>query len=745
MSLSGITFGGLSSGLDTDSIISRLVELESIPITRIQTQQAALTQKRGLYTQLGSKLQALSAAGIALNGANSFNIVQSSSSKSEVATVSATEGTFPGTYSLQVSKLAQSNKISSSAQANASDPLGLSGKMTVNGKGVTIEATDSLRSIASKINATGGITASIIDGGAGAAYLTLTSSQSGSASKIQLGDLDGNVAQALGLANGTLDYRETITGGSTSVGLSSKTTALGSQLGLSGLGTQTFSLNGQAISVDLESTSLQDLAATINTSGSGATASVRSVTENGNTVFKLDLTGVTTYDDSEGVLQGLGILQRGFGNQLVAAQNAEYKIDGVSLTSATNTISNVIPGATITLLKGNETTPETSTLTFSKDDAAVKAKIKDFVNAYNSVVDFVRSTTSFDKETFVSGPLFGDSLVQQVEAALGNTFFSSLSGVSTSFTSMAQLGMSFDDQGKIEVNETTLSKAISTNTAAVSNLFKAFGTSTTSALSYVTSSSKTKSSGAAGYAVHVTQAAIQHSLQGQSTQTSPLASQEVLTFGGSLFGSKTYTLTLEEGLTQQQVVDKINSDSKLKDLVTATINGDKLEITSKRYGSNSQFTVGSDKAPDGSQSGIGTPVTLATGTDIVGTINGEDATGSGQVLIGKSGNAMTDGLQIMYTGNTTGLIGTMTYSKGIAPLMSELVSSYTDSVNGIIGGAAKSIDSQIETMTQSVSTMQERLKSYQGSLKLKFAKMEQAMSQLQSQSSTLSAMFAKKS
>ncbi|WP_218275347.1 hypothetical protein, partial [Pseudomonas sp. GP01-A4] len=70
------------------------------------------------------------------------------------------------------------------------------------------------------------------------------------------------------------------------------------------------------------------------------------------------------------------------------------------------------------------------------------------------------------------------------------------------------------------------------------------------------------------------------------------------------------------------------------------------------------------------------------GLDVQGTINGEPATGSGQFLPGNTGNAKTEGLQIQYTGATTGAVGSITFSQGVSMVASGLANSFTDTVNG---------------------------------------------------------------
>jgi flagellar hook-associated protein 2 len=729
--LAGISFGGLSSGIDTQSITDRLLQLEAIPAQRLQRQAQAMQQRRSVLDQLKSQVQALSSAATTLNTAGTFNPVKATSSKTEVATITADSTALAGNYNLSVSKLAQAQKISSTAQANTNDPLGLTGKLVVNGKGITIDASDSLRAIAQKINGTGsGATASVIDGGTGQAFLTLTSNQTGATNKIQIGDLDGNVASALGLANGALAYREPITGGATSAAVASNSTNLGTMMGLTGLGTQSFTLNGTAISVNLDSTNLQGLANAINTSGSGAVATVRSVSQNGSTVYKLDISGLTSNGDADGVLQGLGVLQAGYGNPLIAAQDAQYSVDGVNMTSASNTVTSVIPGATLTLLKANETTPETSTLSLTRDDSKIKDSVKEFMNAYNAMVDFVKNNSQFDKDTFQTGALFGDPVARSVEASISNLVFNNIDGAGQ-YKNLAAIGFGFDKDGKLELNETTLDNAIRDNNADVARLFRSTGVSTNSQLSFVLGSSKTKQSSGAGYAVNITTAASQHQFTGEAAQTGPLTSQEALTFNGALLGNSNYLVILDAGMTQSQIVDKINNDSKLKDLVSATLDAGKLVITSKRFGSGQQFTVTTDKGTTGS--GLGTAVATKTGTDVAGTINGEAATGAGQVLTGNSNNANTDGFQVLYSGSATGAIGSVTFSKGVAPRMADLVNGFTDTVNGLFKSSDDSLNSSIETINDSITAINERIERKRQELTLRFARMEESISKLQSQ------------
>jgi len=744
-SLSGITFSGIGSGIDSDSIIERLIQLEQIPITRMQSQQAVLTQRMGLMSALRGQISNFQSASNALNSLSAFQNVTARSSAETVATISSGAGAVQGIYQLAVSKLAQAHKVSSTAQADSTSALGMTGSFVINGKGVSVSATDTLTSIAQKINDTNsGVTASLINGGANNTYLTLSSNSTGASKAMQVADLSGSILSTLGVLSGAAAIREEVTNGATSYAFSSSSTAVGSLLGLSGLGPTTINVNGFDVGVDLSSQSLQDIANAINLAGTGATATVRSVTSGNSTTYKLDIVGgsTPTFADPDGTLGALGVLQTGFGTQLVAAQDAEYSLDGVNFTSASNSVSNVISGVTFQLLKANETTPETSLLTLTQDNEAIKSKIQEFKNAFNSVVDFIKGNSQFDKETFQAGPLFGDSVARQVEQVLSDQLFTQVEGLTSAFTNLTQIGFSFDSNGMLELDESMLDNALATDTIAVGNLFRARGEAVGGSLAFVSSSDKTVPTGSGVYSVVITQIATTGSYQAEMAQSSPSATTETLTFNGALFGNTPYQLVLSSGSDLAANIASINNDSKLKDLVVASNDGGRLLLTSKKYGTSGNFTVTSDQAAAADNSGIGNASlgVAVTGVDVAGTINGEAANGAGQFLTGTSGNATTDGLQIQYTGNTLGAVGEIKFTKGIGALAAGLVSQFNDAVNGLIPANDKSLQDQFETLSQSIESLQARLTLKEQDLRRRFAAMEQAISSMQGQQQQLAAM-----
>lgn len=742
-SLSGISFTGLASGIDSQSIVSQLMQIEALPLQRMQQQQALLTQRQSLLAQFKSILVGFNSSASALNTAASFNPIKASSSDTEVANVTASSSAVAGTYNLEVSKLATTNKISSTAQSSTTTALGYSGSFVVNGRAVTVEASDTLTSIAGKINSAGsGVTASVINGGANSAYLTITSGSSGASNAVQIANLSGTALSSLGFTTGAASFRDQVDADSVrSYGFSSASTVLSSLIGTSASGT--FDIGTATISIDFATDSLQDIANKINAdSNSNATALVVAVTKNGKTTQKLEITGnggaLPTITDTSGLLEAIGFYKRAFSNELVGAQDAEYTLDGFSFTNSSNTISDLIPGATVTLLKANATTPEKSTLTFSKDTAAISSSFSGLVSAYNDVVSYIKQTSSFDPETFASGPLFGDSSVAQVESTLSSLIFRTVG--TGSLKNLAQIGFSFDKDGKLELDKSKLEQALSSDPEGVRRLMMAVGESTSNDLKFVTGTSLTQNSGPGGFSVNITQVATKGSMLATVVQSSSNTLGETLTFGGSLFNNTDYSLIVPIGADQSTLVNLINNDSKLKDLVVASVDGSgALKIDSKKWGTSGNFTVVSNLDAAADNSGIGTSGgTFTSGLNVEGTINGEVATGNGQFLSGAVGTSV-EGLQLQYTGTATGSVGSITYQRGVAAELSFGLNTFTDTVNGLLVTTDKTLQSQIDDISNRMANLQEQLKLRQSYLQQKFLAMERAVAAMQSQQAQLGA------
>lgn len=733
---SGIRFSGLASGIDVESIINQLVSLEQAPIQRLRAQSAQIQARQTIFGQFKSSLQAFNTAASSLSIPAAFSLNQASVSDDTLLGVSVTDSAVPGTYAVNVTQMAKAHKLTSAAQTNTTTALGYAGEFLVNGKKVSVTAEDTLSTIAGKVNALGvGVSANVIDGGAGQAYLVFGATKTGKANEVRVTDVTGGIAHGLGLINNLKSIRDLSGTVASSASFTSSSATLANMTGSSVSGNLT--LGTDVIAFDTATDSIQTLADKINATGNHS-ASVVTEKVDGSDVFRLKLDSSAwpaNYADPGNLLGILGVTKDGISNEVTAATDALLTVDGVSLSSASNTLSNVVGGMTLTLKKEGS-----SSVQVSQDNSAIKKKFTDFQKAFNDIIGFIRSNTQLDPETYQTGALFGDQSVTQVESTLNTMLFDNLG--TGAFKTLADIGFSLDDQGKLKLDETKLDSAIANKLPDLKSLMVASGSSINPSIKFVSGGSLSVASGPGGYAIDITQAATKGTVSANTAFTTNSSVAETLTFDGSLFGSGPVNLFVPTGSSLTSLIDLINKDSRLKDLVVASNDGGKLKVESKRFGTAGNFSIVSDQAEAADNSGIGTGGGVAVaGLDVAGTINGEAATGSGQFLLGKSGNKTTDGLQIQYTGTTTGSVGTLVYNRGVAAMANYRVNSFTDSVNGLLTSVDKTYTDQIQDIDDRISSLQKLISLREESLRSKFLAMEQAMSAAQAQGAQLSAML----
>jgi flagellar hook-associated protein 2 len=215
-----------------------------------------------------------------------------------------------------------------------------------------------------------------------------------------------------------------------------------------------------------------------------------------------------------------------------------------------------------------------------------------------------------------------------------------------------------------------------------------------------------------------------------------------LTFSGNLFPQGNVALTLSQGNTLAQTIAQINTDNQLNSAIVASqdSSGD-LVLTSTGYGSNQSFSVLSNVSGTGG-TGIGTTTLTGSGLDVAGTINGEAATGLGQTLIGKSGNANTDGLELTISAATPGDYGTVSVSNGVGVGLNQLLNNITNTSTGSIANAENAINTELSTDQTQEATNTTSIQAYQTQLETEFATMESSVASLQAQGNALSAEVA---
>jgi flagellar hook-associated protein 2 len=236
--------------------------------------------------------------------------------------------------------------------------------------------------------------------------------------------------------------------------------------------------------------------------------------------------------------------------ELVAGADASIVVDGVTTTSADNTVDDVISGVTLNLLKAD--TDTTITLNVDRDLDMIMEKISAFVDAYNEVASYIQQQQSYDNdEEETGGILFGDGTLSSVKSDITSTLIQSVWGVSSEYSMMGLVGINLDNEGQLSIDSDKLEGYLKTNFNDVRNLFAANGSTNGGTIDYISHSRDTQ---AGEYTVNITTAAT------QSTSTSDngtVGENETLTITD---GDKVAEIDLTTGMTLSGIKNAINSE-----------------------------------------------------------------------------------------------------------------------------------------------------------------------------------------
>ncbi|MGH8231026.1 MAG: flagellar filament capping protein FliD [Steroidobacteraceae bacterium] len=252
-----------------------------------------------------------------------------------------------------------------------------------------------------------------------------------------------------------------------------------------GAGTLTLSLGGTSfnVAIDAGNDTLAGIAAAINSAAGnpGIGATVLQGSDGAHLVLSSSLTGAAntiqvTETDAGNALAALTYAPGNAGNytQQAAAQDAAFSISGVAYTSSSNAVTSALNGVTLNLLTTTAagTTP---TLTISNDTATISANIGNFVSAYNTLITAIGPLASYNATTNTAGPLLGNAIYSGTTNQLQQALHSLVNTGSSTYNSLASIGITTNPDGTLSVNNGTLSNALSTNFGAVSQLFSGSG------------------------------------------------------------------------------------------------------------------------------------------------------------------------------------------------------------------------------------------------------------------------------
>ena len=212
---SPITFTNLASGLDTASIVQKLVQIKSVTLNSLNTKKTALTDKQTAYNTLAAKMGTLqSAAGFLGKNTTFKNSVAASVDQSSVLSATAASGSLLASYNVTVLNRSSATRLTSGAAISSGSGMdttavlngasGLAttlssatGSFTINGTAINYDASkDTLTDIVARINGSGAGVNAMYDKLADKMILT---NRTNGATGISVADVTGNLGAALNM------------------------------------------------------------------------------------------------------------------------------------------------------------------------------------------------------------------------------------------------------------------------------------------------------------------------------------------------------------------------------------------------------------------------------------------------------------------------------------------------------------------------------------------------------------------
>lgn len=652
-----LTSAGIGSGLPIENIITQLMSFEQRPLTLLDQKVAGFQAKLSAIGTLKSAFDTFQTAAKGLADISKFQAVSATVGDATVATASATPSAAVGSFALEVSQLAQSQKLATAGQASATAAVGA-----------------------------------------------------------------GTISFDLG----------TISGGSFDSATGQYT---GASFSASGTPTRT-------VTIDPSNSSLAGIRDAINKAGVGVTASL--VNDGSATPYRLVLTETATGKASSMKISVAG--DAGLQNLLnhdpagaqaltetVKAQNAEFKLDGIAISSASNSAANVIDGVTLNLAKTNVGSP--TTVAVARDTKTVVESVGKFVSAYNAINKTLNDLSAYNPTTKKGAVLNGDATVRSMQTQLRSLLGSPVANGGTGFSVLSDIGVTVK-AGVMAVDDAKLQKAIASNFNEIAGLFASSAKPTDSLVGFTGATAKTMPG---SYALNITQAAARGSIAGASAPVLAIGSGNN-TLAVTLNGV-TANVTLEQrtyanaAALAAEVQSKINGVAAFASAgssVSVTESGGALSITSSRYGAASSVGI----AGTGADDLLGSGRTATAGKDVAGTIGGFAATGVGRTLTADAGSP-AEGLALQVDG-ATGARGTVAYSKGYAYQFDQLATTLLDTAKGPLASRTEGLNASIKSLADNRVRMEERLTATEKRLRAQYSSLDATISRMNSTSSYLS-------
>ncbi|HBF10004.1 MAG TPA: hypothetical protein DHW71_00430 [Gammaproteobacteria bacterium] len=435
--------------------------------------------------------------------------------------------------------------------------------------------------------------------------------------------------------------------------------------------------------------------------------------------------------------------------QNVAAADANLSINGIAITSESNTVSNAVNGLTLTL---TDTTTSAKTMTVSASTDQIKEQVESMIEAYNDFISYTGEMTAYSAAGGAS-LLLGDSTTRSIVNQLRNTMFSQVEGVSSGLQALSNIGiLSSQADGTLEFDEEKFDDMLSTRGDQFQTLFSTSGSTTDSNIQFI---SGTNSTPDGTYDVSITQVATKGLYTGSSTLPD-FGSGETVTIDDD---SNTFTMRIDGTSTGEIEIPTgtYTSGAELASAIQSAVNGATslknagASVTVKYDADNNGFTI--ESSSYGSSSNVAfvdVDTNMASllgldegsgtkGVDVAGTINGIEGVGDGQYLSINEGEAR--GLKIAVLGGEASAEGTprgtVTFTKGVAYQLDSLIDSFLDDSSGYLTTRLEGLDESLADYQELQDDLDYQMEKLETRLLAQFNAIDVVVNQLNATSSFL--------
>ena len=390
-----ITSQGVGSNLDIAGIVSQLMDIERIPLNRLVDKQTAVEAKISALGSIKGFLSSFQTSLSGLTSGSSFQASKATSSNTSIIKATGTSGAVSGNYSIEVSQLAQSQKLVAAGQADTTTAIGV-GTLTID---------------------LGTISGGTFD------------------------DISGTYSGASFTPNAT---------GSVDIVIDSSNNSL------AGIRDAINAANiGVSASIVNDGDAANPYRLVLSSKNGGTDESVR-IAVSGDA----SLSTLLSHDPAG--TQNL--------SETVTGQNAILEVDGIPVTKTSNTVTDVIQGVSLELSGLTAGTPVT--VSTSQDSDAAKTAVEAFIKAYNDLTAEIKKQTSPGVSGTGAGALESDSATRQIQSFIRTELNTAPTGLTgTTYATLSSIGISFESDGTLSLDEEKLNTAIQTDNNNVTELF----------------------------------------------------------------------------------------------------------------------------------------------------------------------------------------------------------------------------------------------------------------------------------